>query len=296
MKKFLLKSIAFFVASLIVFIIFWKFICFNRNEILKLPNDCNIVFLGNSHIEYTIDDSILKNSFNFARSAERMEFIYCKIKLLKHYNTQLDTVVIGYDNVLLYKGADKDFNTNAYSPYYYDTYNFNDIIQIIRNSSFDYIISHFSWPFEWSKLVPIITQKADENLKTSNLTNIGGYKPLFRNKLIEDIKLKQNRVQHQTSFDTLQLYFLNNVIEFCKKNNITIIFLCPPQHDKCHLDKTFYKEFYSKNYSNIKFYDFRDMHLPDSCFGDLDHLNYKGAKVFSEFLEKEVFHKNNYPH
>ena len=49
-----------------------------------------------------------------------------------------------------------------------------------------------------------------------------------------------------------------------------------------------------KNYSNIKFYDFKDMELPDSCFGDLDHLNYKGAKVFSEYLEKEILHKNNY--
>ena len=36
------------------------------------------------------------------------------------------------------------------------------------------------------------------------------------------------------------------------------------------------------------------MELPDSCFGDLDHLNYKGAKVFSEYLEKEVLHKNYY--
>ena len=56
-----------------------------------------------------------------------------------------------------------------------------------------------------------------------------------------------------------------------------------------------YERYYKQKYSHIKFYDFREMYLPDSCFGDLDHLNYKGAKVFSEFLEKEVLHKQNYP-
>lgn len=294
MKKFILRTFFFCLITIIGFVAFWAIICSNRNETLKLPVKTNIVFLGNSHIEYSIDDNILNRSFNFARSAERMEFIYCKIKLLKRYNSQLDTVVIGYDNVLLYKRSSEDFNSSAYSPYYYDTYNFNDIINIIYYSSFKYITSHFSWPFDWSKLSNVIFASIDKNMKITNLTNIGGYKPLYRNKLYDEIQFRESNIQ-QHKFDNLQIYFMNKVIKFCEKSNVTLIFLCPPQHNKCFLDSTYYREYYAKNYSNIKFYDFKDMHLPDSCFGDLDHLNYKGAKVFSEYLEKEVFHKNNYP-
>ena len=36
------------------------------------------------------------------------------------------------------------------------------------------------------------------------------------------------------------------------------------------------------------------MKLDDSCFGDKNHLNYKGARIFSEYLETEVIHKKNY--
>jgi hypothetical protein len=31
--------------------------------------------------------------------------------------------------------------------------------------------------------------------------------------------------------------------------------------------------------------------LPDSCFADINHLNYKGAKIFSEYLNN-LIHSN----
>jgi hypothetical protein len=29
--------------------------------------------------------------------------------------------------------------------------------------------------------------------------------------------------------------------------------------------------------------------LPDSCYGDIGHLNYKGAEIFSKYLYKKCF-------
>ena len=60
-------------------------ICHTRMQTLKLPNNENIVFLGNSHIECDINDAIVANSFNFARSNDYLEQTYCKLKLLKKY-------------------------------------------------------------------------------------------------------------------------------------------------------------------------------------------------------------------
>ncbi len=291
MRNFILKSLVFTVVVIICCISFWALVCSNRDQTLKLPNNCNIVFLGNSHIECAINDTIVKNSFNFARSAECMEYVYCKVKLLSRYNPQLDTIIIGCDNTLL---TFKSSSSNLYSPYYYDTYNLNDINVILKNDSIEYIEGHIAQPFNWLKLVNILPTFFYSNIDAHNLTDLGGYLYLQRDKLDEAIKRQNNNIKKIQQSDANSAHFLKKIEQFCKCNNITLIFLHTPMHSALNND-TFYKKFYKENYSNIKFYDFKDFHLPDSCYGDLDHLNYKGAKIFSEYLEKEVFHKNNYP-
>lgn len=295
MKKFIFKSTIFFIVAIICFVSFWGIICSNRNETMRLPENCNIVFLGNSHIECAINDTILKNSFNFGRSADKTEFIYSKVKLLKKYNPELDTIVIGYDNVLCYQSADSAFNSVLYSPYFFDTHNLSTITNILTKSSFKYIESHITHPFNWFKLYQFGEPMIKSKTNITDMSNLGGYLYLIRDKLKEDIKRRSIiKMDKNRSFDELSIYFLDETLKFCQDNDMTVIFLCPPQHKRCHLDNAYYREYYTINYSNIKFYDFKDMELPDSCFGDLDHLNYKGAKVFSEYLEKEILHKNNY--
>lgn len=292
MKKFLLKTTIFTIVLIICIVVFWTIICSTRSETLRLPNNENIVFLGNSHIECAVNDSIVKNSFNFARSAENMEYIYCKVKLLKQYNPQLDTIVIGYDNVLL---THSYFKSAMYSPYYYDTYTFNDLKAIFQNCRFEYLEGHFAHPFDWLKIINIIPSFIHSDCNLHILADMGGYLYLFRDKLKEAIKLQGNKHASKISkCDANSSYFLKEIDNFCIQNDITLIFMHTPMHKSLISDVSFYKKYYKENYEHIRFYDFRDMHLPDSCFGDLDHLNYKGAKIFSEYLEKDVFHKQNY--
>ncbi len=276
-----------------MFVLFWMLVCSTRDELMKLPNNEQIVFLGNSHIECSVNDTIVKNSFNFARSAEKMEFIYSKVKLLDIYNPQIDTIIIGYDNVIFRQRSDTTFAPILYSPYFFDTYDIDDIFEIFKSSSFGYIENHITHPFNWLKLYELLSPFYLRSVNITKLNNIGGYLYLKRDKLNEDIK-KRSNFRERRYIDWLSIYFIDKTIEYCNKNNLTLIFMCPPQHNKCFLDSIYYKQIYKEKYSDIPFYDFRDLQLPDSCFGDLDHLNYKGAKVFSEYLEKEVLHKQNY--
>lgn len=295
MKRFLLQSLVFIVITLLSLIVMWAIICANRDKTLKLPQNTNIVFLGTSHIECAVNDSIVENCFNFARGAENMEFVYCKIKLLKKYNSHLDTVVIGLDNSLL------TFNTSTpklYSPYFYDTYCFNDLETILTKGKFPYIESHVAQPFNWLKLFQVLKSYYTPVVDASLLDELGGYLYLDRDKLNEAIKRHSNRKEIQTSIkcDKISEYFLNEIVNYCNKNKITLLFIHTPMHKIItNNEDLLYKRYYLQKYSHIKFYDFREWDMPDSCFGDLDHLNYKGAKVFSEFLEKEVLHKQNYP-
>ncbi len=292
MKKFILKLFVFCFITIIGFVTFWAIICSNRDKTLKLPNNENIVFLGNSHIECAVNDSIIKNSFNFARSAENMEYVYCKVKLLKQSNPQLDTVVIGFDNTLLTHTLS---NSGLYSPYYYNTYTFSDLNALFKYSTLEYIESHIAHPLDWKKMINIVSRYIKIDVDAHDLKDLGGYLYLVRDKLDVSIKQQNKKSYEIPQCEEIAEYFLKEIREYCAQNNITLIFMHTPMHKALNWDNTLVKMFYRKNYSNIKFYDFRDMKLADSCFGDLDHLNYKGAKVFSEYLEKEVFHKNNYP-
>lgn len=43
----------------------------------------------------------------------------------------------------------------------------------------------------------------------------------------------------------------------------------------------------------MPFYDYELMQLPDSCYGDASHLNYRGARIISEKIAEEVFGSND---
>ena len=285
MKRFLLQSLAFFAVALLSIIAFWCIICSNRDETLKLPPNTNIVFLGNSHFTSAINDTIIQNSFNFARSGDNLEHTYIKIKLLKKYNSNIDTIIISYDDNMM---NNLEFVSGMNSPIFYDFYSIDDIYSLFKFSDSEYISEHIAHPFNWFKLLQIFTSK-----EITDMTNIGGEG--FLKQIINDSLMTQRKVYTKDKFDDLSICFLDKIANFCNENNIYLIFMYTPMHMKFVQNRYFYKKFYKNNYKQIKFYDFRDKYLADSCFRDLHHLNYKGAKVFSEFLEKEVLHKQNYP-
>ena len=293
MKRFLLYTLIFIVITATCLAIFGLIICSTRSQSFRLPNNENIVFLGNSHIECAVNDTIVKNSFNFALSNDYTEQVYIKLKLLKRYNSQIDTVIIGYDNVLLSQNLDKPI-LGIISPYYYDQYTINDITEIIKQSSFKYVSSHFYEPFDSIKVGNILPSLWGENININNINNLGGYEYLVRDKLQRHIELEQSSQIRNLKFDNLSIYFLDKTLKFCEQYDITPIFLFTPHHKSSKLDIHTYKNYYNRNLKHIKYYDFREMELNDSCFGDKNHLNYKGARIFSEYLETEVIHKNNY--
>lgn len=299
MKQFIVKSFAFLTILAFVFYLFWVLICSTRPTNMKLPESERIVFLGNSRIEYAINDTILKNSFNFGRSAEPMECIYSKTILLQQYNPHLDTIIIEFDNYLLCYGSNKGIHPKLYSPYFFDTYTLTDLFQMTITGSFEFIASHLYHPFQYLKLTDFIPSYIGYDCNVHDLNALGGFNYSNRDKLELDINIqkkskKEKNDNNTIHCDSMMCYFLDETIRFCKENDITVIFLSTPIHHKFS-DSNYYKQFHNAHYSDIPFYDFQDMALPDSCFGDMVHLNHKGAAVFSEYLERNVFHKNNYP-
>lgn len=288
MRRFLLQSLAFIVMIIVVISIATALLNTKTKSTFRLAPNIHTIFLGNSHIECSINDSIIPNSFNFARSGERMEWVYSKLKLLLSENSQIDTVFIGFDNVLCFKDAKtEDVHMGHFSPFFLQTLDMSDYKAILYDTSCKYKFDMFTKAMNISKLYEIYREggKGAENL------SLGGFVPSHRNKLKEDIqrrKQAKKTTNKQPNIDALSKYFLDKSIKLCKEKGITVIFLVAPQHPITHNDKQFYKYFANKYYPDIKMMDYKKLILPDSAFQDLDHLSYIGADIFSEFLKKEL--------
>lgn len=85
----------------------------------------------------------------------------------------------------------------------------------------------------------------------------------------------------------LQLEYLHKIVELCEQQHIKLYFINTPiyQIDKYWDTEDFYKKIKTM-FGNVEFLDYGRLQFPDSCYGDIDHLNYKGAKQFSLYLEK----------
>lgn len=287
-----------FIVKCLIFIIFVFFIacCITyaintaRPKLFNL-NGASIVFFGNSHIETSMNDSIITNSRNFARSAEVPEYIYSKLNNLKRYNNSLDTIILGLDNHQLYYEG----NTwNLMSPSFYDCLSPNDLYIIFSQGSFNDIVHRFSHPFDPEKLVDFFFAFRNPDNEIRNSDRIGGFVYLKRDKLAKAIELEKEKKQEiriDKDINPVSLYFIDKIYNYCKDNNITLIFLCPPQHPLSKLDRNHFYSFISNRYPDIPFLNFINAKMPDKYFGDLDHLNHWGASAFSQFLQDSILHR-----
>ncbi len=283
-RKFLLKCLVFCFVAVTAALTLLAALNSLRPRMFDI-GDADTVYLGNSHIETAVNDSIVSGAVNFGRSAEVSEYIYCKIKLLNHYNPGLTTVVVGFDpNLMWHEGSEH----TLMHPTFIDMLTPRDWSMIISKGSYRDITHHLSRPFDVFKLLEYAKSILDKENGIKNSTGIGGFIYLKRDRLQRAIELSdKDSIEAPAEPNPVGAYFMDRIYDYCKGHGLRLIFLCPPQHKLSKSSRVFV-DIASERYPDIKFLNFIDMPLPDSCFADLDHLNYRGAKTFSEFLETEI--------
>ncbi len=289
MKHFLIRLFSFVVFILLSFVCVFGLLSVTQCYMLRMPDGCNKLFLGNSHTEAAINDSIISGAFNFGRSAERIEFLYPKLKMMKRVNPQIDTVYVGLDYILMCHSVEKEFNSVLMHPYNFPEYDFDDWLRIFVEAGSEYLVSFFAHPFSWMKMVDLIHLRHSSTASARDCHFLGGFEKSTRNKLAVDPR-KTSVVAEDTTFDRIDMnyYFANKCIRFCQENNIELVFFCTPHHKYCPFAG--YQQQIVSDFADIPFINSVRMELPDSCFADLDHLNVIGAEVYSTYLEKQIIH------
>lgn len=294
-----------FLKNLFIFGVIFSFICitvlafsflFLKSIDFKIDNRKNILILGDSHTQTGINDKILDRSFNFSTSASSYLFSYAKLLKVIEDNKQIDTLILSFH----YGSLDGDIDQRVL---FNDTLILDRVpsyIPFLRFEEMQYFTSRVSFFKSFLYLPKVLSFYFLKSLVKRDFSfhnlDLGGYNNLDRFKLKEDIKRRESfgDFPKKDSISYLELDYLIKISDLCKEKNIKLLLINTPMYNAGkYTDTSFYYKNYKKFLSNEVLLDYASMPFPDSCYGDISHLNYNGAKIFTEKLHRILESKEN---
>ncbi len=295
MKKFIKRGVLFLIITGIVSLVvgFLSVFISKKTFDYKIKEKKNILIVGNSHTECSINDSILSNSINLSQSASSYFYSYMKIREFTKYNPQIDTVIISFSDNDLFSEKEKWFSSsekiNNKMTRHIILFNKDDYLDLFKSNPIEVIVQTF------------ILYSDFYNLHTKKRDFIGSYNKINVNKIDEDI-IEFNRSPPiiDSIIAITELQYLLKIYNFTQENEITLILLNTPIHPI--LEKHF-SVIRQRNCSSIArdqmpnatYFDHTSVVdtsfvLKNSEYADLSHLNNKGSNKYSEFLQS-IFNK-----
>ncbi len=126
--------------------------------------------------------------------------------------------------------------------------------------------------------------------------DIGGYLYLERDKtdsLISNIPVHSNSENYSQPVSEYNIEYLQKTIKYLTSNNKRVILIRSPLHTMYsgYNNEHQFQELLKTKFSEIEFMDFSKFPLLNSEFGDLEHLNHKGASRFSIWFNQLLNNK-----
>lgn len=254
-----------------------------------LTGDIHTIVIGASNGECAWNDSILPRTRNLCYSGFTNAAIYNSLRWAVEYNdAPIDTVLlcINVPSLLYFEDSiigksiwvHKEEQVSLFDyPSFFDTYRrFPDYWKLITNLD-------FLW-------VPEKT------------TPYGEYRSLIRNELnnphlYDAARDAISRIGGKNGFTEeyirnnckIQVEFFQRIIRYCQDKQLVLHIICTPLYRVPDLidDKGFYNFLSAELDKDSMIADYTRFPMPDSTyFGDLEHLNRKGARYFSESVKR----------
>ena len=297
MKKFIFKSILFIscfaLAITMIFVITNTYLS-NKTH-FKLDKKINAVVFGHSHPETAYNDSLINNFKNLAQSGESYFYTYIKARKVLKQNTQVKNVFIEFSNIDITQIRDQEIWSDKYINWRYPIYSG------LMNTSERFFLGYKN-PKSFLKTLPKTLKKQFTRVKNNHhnyYASTSGYLYIKESKL--DSLIKQNT--HKTTADSsyykesdYNLLYLDKLVALCKEKEVNIYFIRSPLYkDSFYVsNEDLFTTVRKNKYKNIPFIDLKDFSLDNADYRDLHHVNYKGAKKVSIWLNNwlEINTKN----
>ena len=268
-----------------------------KSQILHINNNTYIVFAGDSNVECAVNDSIIEHSINIAQSGEAYLYSYVKIKALLEHNNQINTIFLGLsENNLLKETEERWLFRDEFVIEKIGLYSYlmdpEEKLLIAKNNPKAFYNGLIESVRGNLKILRKSFSRAEAN---DRLESFGGFEYLTRDKLNEAKQMvspEEQYVEHEIGH--IQEEYLRKISDLCYEKSVNLVFINTPKHYyySMYINKKARQDWlsFTSSLPMDSLIDLSTFTLPDSCFGDLQHLNYKGANIFSEYLNREINH------
>lgn len=286
MRKFIKLSLLFSLlfVGITLLVIELSELVITKKADFRLNRNIKYIVVGHSHPECAFNDSLIDNLKNLAESGESYFYSYIKTKKVIEQNPSLEVVFIEFTNNQIKASMDKWIWNDNYLNYRYPRYSSfmsaSDKTLLLENN-FDGFLTYSSLSARQN-----LGRILSSNFTYSN--NIGGYKYLERNKTDSLLKTSNKTIPLSNDYRLCEnnLAYLTKMIKYCQEKGKKVILIRSPQHQKYngYSNELSYQKVRKERFNSIDYLDFSKFELENNEFGDLDHLNYKGAKIFSNWF------------
>jgi hypothetical protein len=290
MKKFITSLLWFFLPLILVIIVISITLKKSVNDKVNCVVDekTTTLVLGHSQTECGINDSLITGVKNFSSSAEPYFYTYQKLKKIVSVNQNIKTVLISFSNNQIDTLMNEWTYGDKYLQNFYPKYNFvmnsEDAGLLFKNNFTGFISSEHK---SFMENLDIVLKSKYAILSDRKW---GSYLYLKRNKIDSLNKtdtIKKMMAHHSENYSKINIQYLHKIVDLCKKNDIKLVLVRMPLYPTYFKTKNeiLFQRIRKEYFSDVPFLDFHSVSFNDDEFGDYDHLNYKGAKRFSIFLD-----------
>lgn len=289
--KYLLIFLSVFILLLVLFETVTSKI-FQNNASFLLERKPEYIVVGNSHSECAFNDSLISNFSNLSISAESYFYTFQKVKKILEQNKSIKTVFIEFNNNQIGENINEwiwgDIRMSRLYPMYSPFMTASDKFLLLRKNP-DAFLNAWSLSAR-NRIGYIMIEKYDYSAR------VGGYMYLDRDKTDSLVIASRNNTVNAAdseiddSVSETNIQYLLKTISLCKSEGKDVFLVRSPVHELYSGYKTesIFQGIIDQDLGNVEFLDFSRFPLQDSEFGDFDHLNYRGALVFSEWFNRIV--------
>jgi len=286
MKKFLYNiGLFFLIVFLFYAVLLGRYIIKMRSYGFELPKEKTVLVMGDSQTQADIDDEILYNVKNLSLNHDGYFTFYKRLQLYVDANPQIDTLLLAITPHTVSPVKDEFYYNFGYieetTKHYLPYFSLSEWWQILKTDPAD-VVSALVTPLRYYW-----------NVSPENISEMGNFTPHDKCNLESDIKSGAERLvpslaQGEYGND-ITLKYLTEIIKYCKEKDITLLGInTPVYHGERYFDMHNYNSLKSTLLKHVEIWDDMDMAFPDSCRRDVNHLNRKGATIYSNILKKRM--------
>jgi len=283
MKKFLITLFSFCLILLAVYgITYGRFLYKMDSYSLVIPQEKNILLIGESQSQAAVDDSKIPNLYNSSQAQDRYLSMYCRLKALLDVNSQIDTVLISLTPHSINRGKDDFWTNGGYIRQNVQTYG-----ALLGIKEWALML----WNAPEATLAEIVTPfKYYWRVDESYIKKYGYFEAADYSAVQANVKEGATSLKVDPSFgNKVTLEYLDKMITICNDKHIKVIGLNTPVYHASEFEEPdYYYQYLGNNYPDLEIWDYLDADIPEEYRRDVNHLNKKGAEWFTEEIKKRL--------